>query len=126
MGIVRFAKLSDGTEVSPVNSFAGHESKLRKEQRKLSRKAKFSNNWKRQVKKVQKCHKRIRNVRYDFLQKETTEISKNHAVVVVEDLKVANMSKSASGTKEAPGVNVKAKSQISNPYFHEVTIIRYI
>lgn len=36
-------------------------------------------------------------------------LSKNHAFVAMEDLKVRNMSKSAAGTKEAPGKNVKAK-----------------
>ncbi len=113
VGIAQFAALSDGTVIPSINSFAKHEGKLRKEQRKLSRKTKFSNNWKRQVKKVQKCHKRIRNVRHDFLHKATTAISKNHAVIVVEDLKTANMSKSASGTKEQPGKNVKAKSGLN-------------
>jgi len=34
-------------------------------------------------------------------------------VVVIEDLKVANMSKSAKGTKESPGKNVKAKSGLN-------------
>jgi putative transposase len=113
LGIARFATLSDGTVLPAINSFAKRQTKLRKEQRKLSRKIKFSNNWKKQVKKVQKCHKRIRDVRHDFLQKTTTEISKSHAVVVVEDLKTSNMSKSASGTKETPGKNVGAKSALN-------------
>ena len=113
MGIAQFATLSDETVIPALNSYAKHEAKLRKEQRKLSRKVKFSNNWKKQVKKIQKCNRRIRNVRYDFLQQKTTEISKNHALTVVEDLKTANMSKSASGTKEAPGKKVRAKSGLN-------------
>ena len=113
MGIAQFATLSNGTVIAPINSFAKHESKLRKEQRKLSSKIKFSNNWKKQVTKVQQCHERIRNVRYDFLHKATTEISKNHAIIVIEDLKTANMSKSARKTKENPGKNVKAKSGLN-------------
>ncbi|GAI24810.1 unnamed protein product, partial [marine sediment metagenome] len=52
-------------------------------------------------------------VRKDFLHKMTNKISKNHAVVVMEDLKVSNMSKSARGTKENPGRNVKAKSGLN-------------
>ena len=113
MGITQYATLSDGTVIPSINSYAKQASKLQKEQRRLSRKTKFSNNWKKQVKKVQKCHKRIRNVRNDFLQKTTTEISKNHVGIVVEDLITANMSKSASGTKENPGTNVKAKSGLN-------------
>ncbi len=39
--------------------------------------------------------------------------SKNHALVVIEDLKVRNMSRSASGTVEAPGKCVRAKSSLN-------------
>ncbi|MEK7989728.1 MAG: transposase [Thiotrichaceae bacterium] len=39
-------------------------------------------------------HERIANARLDFLHKTSTHISKNHAMVVVENLKVRNMSKS--------------------------------
>ncbi|MCT8261839.1 transposase, partial [Proteus mirabilis] len=47
------------------------------------------------------------------LHKVTSEISKNHAMIVIEDLKVSNMSKSAKGTTERPGRNVKAKSGLN-------------
>ena len=40
-------------------------------------------------------------------------ISKKHAIVCIEDLKVSNMSKSASGTVENPGKNVMAKSGLN-------------
>ncbi|MBC0234893.1 transposase, partial [Escherichia coli] len=39
--------------------------------------------------------------------------SKNHAMIVIEDLKVSNMSKSAKGTTEQHGRNVKAKSGLN-------------
>ncbi|MBU9980560.1 transposase, partial [Proteus mirabilis] len=42
----------------------------------------------------------IANIRKDSLHKVTSEISKNHAMIVIEDLKVSNMSKSAKGTKQ--------------------------
>jgi putative transposase len=40
-------------------------------------------------------------------------LSKNHAAIVVEDLKVRNMSRSAKGTINEPGSNVKAKSGLN-------------
>ena len=43
----------------------------------------------------------------------STDISKSHALVVLEDLKVANMSRSASGTIDNPGKNVAAKSGLN-------------
>ena len=42
-----------------------------------------------------------------------TTISKTHAVVVIEDLHVRNMSKSGAGTSEKPGKNVGAKSGLN-------------
>ncbi len=113
MGIVRFATLSDGTGIEPVNSFRRHETALRKAQQSMSRKTKFSNNWQKTKTLVQRIHARIANVRNDFLHKCSTAISKNHAIVCVEDLQVGSMSRSAAGTLGAPGRNVRAKSGLN-------------
>lgn len=113
MGIARFATLSDGTFYAPLNSFKRHEDRLRKAQQAMSRKTKFSNNWKKAKARVQKIHARIGNVRRDYLHKATTTISQNHAMVCIEDLQVRNMSKSAAGTTEQPGKHVRAKSGLN-------------
>ena len=113
LGITRFATLSDGTVYAPLNSFRRHEEALRKAQQALARKTKFSNNWKKAKAKVRRIHARIANARRDYLHKTTTTISKNHAMVCIEDLRVRNMSKSAAGTAEAPGRNVRAKSGLN-------------
>ncbi len=113
MGIACFAARSDGERIKPLGAFRRHEAKLAREQQKLSAKVKFSNNWIKQKRKVNRVHQQIANLRHDFLHKESTKISKNHAVVVVEDLKVSNMSRSASGTMEAPGRNVAQKSGLN-------------
>jgi putative transposase len=81
VGIVRFATLSDGGFVAPLNSFNKHEARLRRYQRALSRKAKFSKNRQKAQWRVQNIHTRIGNARRDFLHKTTTTISKNHAMV---------------------------------------------
>jgi putative transposase len=113
MGIARFATLSNGTFYAPLNSFKRHEVALRKAQQAMSRKVKFSNNWKKAKARVQRIHSRIGNARRDFLHKASTAISKNHAMVCIEDLQVQNMSKSAAGTTETPGKNVRAKSGLN-------------
>ena len=113
MGIKKFAAMSDETSIEPQNSFRSHEKKLAKLQRQLSRKQKFSKNWQKQKLRVQKQHLKIANVRNDFLHKNSTTISKNHALIVMEDLKVSNMSASASGSLEKPGRNVRAKSGLN-------------
>jgi putative transposase len=112
-GIKCFAALSDGTMVHGVHSFRRHEDALAREQRRLSRKTKGSKNWKKQKKKISRLHHRIANVRSDFIHKLSTEISKSHAKVYVEGLQIRNMSTSARGTSEQPGINVKAKSGLN-------------
>ena len=113
MGIVRFATLSDGTVFEPLNSFRKHQQRLARYQRAMSRKQKFSNNWKKAKAKVQKIHTLIANARRDYLHKATTTISQNHAIVCIEDLQIRNMSKSAAGSSEKPGKNVRAKSGLN-------------
>ena len=113
MGVARFATFSDGSSIVPLHSFRKYEKKLAALQRKLSKRTKFSANWQKIKAKVQRLHRKIANVRNDFLHKLTTTISKNHALVVIEDLKVGNMSRSASGTMEAPGRNVRAKAGLN-------------
>ncbi|MDD1649058.1 MAG: transposase [Methylococcaceae bacterium] len=113
MGVARFATLSDGTFYAPLNSFKRHETALRKAQQGMSRKTKFSNNWQKAKARIQRLHARIGNARRDFLHKTSTAISQNHALVFVEDLQVRNMSKSAAGTADAPGRNVRAKSGLN-------------
>jgi putative transposase len=113
LGIVRFATLSDGTFYAPLNSFKRHETALRKAQRAMSRKVKFSHNWKKAKARVQRIHSRIGHARRDFLHKTSTTISQNHAMVCIEDLQVRHLSKSAAGTTEQPGKNVRAKSGLN-------------
>jgi putative transposase len=86
---------------------------LRKAQQALSRKVKFSNNWKKAKARIQRIHSRITNVRRDFLHKTSSAISQNHAIVCIEDLRVRDMSPSAAGTTETPGKNVRAKSGLN-------------
>lgn len=96
LGVVSFATLSDGTTYEPLNAYRSKLKKLNRLQRQLSRKEKFSENWKKQKRRVAKLQRRIAHARKDFLHKVTTEISQNHAVVVIEDLSVKDMSASAS------------------------------
>ncbi|GAJ73370.1 DNA primase [Vibrio sp. JCM 18904] len=113
MGVAKFVTLSDGSYLKPLNAFRKHEKRLAVEQRKLSRKVKFSANWQKQKAKIQKLHTLIANCRKDYLHKASHQISKNHAMIVIEGLRVSNMSKSAKGNAEKHGKNVKAKSGLN-------------
>lgn len=116
VGIANFATcatVNNSYIYAPKNSFRNIESKLAKAQRKLKQKQKFSKNWIKQTKKIQKLHSQAANIRNDYLHKVSTEVCKNHATIFIEDLKVSNMSKSAKGTQEQPGRKVKAKSGLN-------------
>src|SRR5579863_7177343 len=113
VGIAQFATLSDGIFFEGVNSFKHHQHSLAACQRRLSKKKKFSQNWKKTVFKLGRLHRKLAHVRQDYLHKVTHAISKNHAMVCIEDLQVKQMSKSAKGTLAFPGKGVKAKSGLN-------------
>lgn len=113
MGIKRFATFNDGSFIAPINSLKRFQKRLAHAQRGAKRCKKFSKNWKKVQQKVSTIHARIANVRADYLHKATHEISKNHALICIENLQIRNMSKSAKGTVEKPGKKVKQKSGLN-------------
>ena len=113
VGIARFATMSDTQSIAPLNSFKKHQQRLARYQLRMSRKVKFSCNWKKAKAKVQKIHTDIAHARKDFLHKTTTAISKNHALVCIEDLQVRNMSKSSKGNSEQHGKRIRQKAGLN-------------
>ncbi len=79
----------------------------------LTKKVKFSHNWKKAKAQIQRIHTRIANTWKDFLHKASCRISQNHAMIAIEDLQVRNMSKSAKGNSEQHGKRVKQKSGLN-------------
>ena len=73
VGITTLATLSDGTQIKNPKTLDKYDSKLRKAQKDLSRKQKGSNNRKKQKPKVARIHRKIRNVRKDYLHKASLD-----------------------------------------------------
>ena len=113
MGVKRHMTLSTSAHFDPVNAQKKNLARLAKYQRKMSRQTKFGKNWTKTKNRLQKIHADITHARQDFLHKRTTILSKNHALIVVEDLKVKNMSKSAKGTASNPGRKVRQKAGLN-------------
>ena len=67
------------------------EKKLAREQRKLSRCQKGSQNYKKQKKRVALCHEKIRNQRKDFQHKLSASLAESFDAVCVEDLNLKGM-----------------------------------
>ncbi|WP_410514345.1 IS200/IS605 family element RNA-guided endonuclease TnpB [Paenibacillus sp. BR2-3] len=93
VGLKEFATLSSGAVFGNPKFFRRLEEKLAKAQRKLSRMIKGSSNWNKQRIKVARIHEKISNARKDYLDKVSTQIVKNHDIIAIEDLQVANMVK---------------------------------
>ena len=66
-------------------------------------KVKGSKRLKKAYKTLAKLQKKKADIRREFIQKLSTQIVNNHDIVIVEDLKITNMTKSAKGTVEEPG-----------------------
>jgi putative transposase len=113
LGIATFAAFSDGTLQPPLNAYRRVEAKKARMQQKLAGMVKYSQNWKKQQQRIAQLDIRIANCRRDFLHQLSTETSKNHAVIVLENLQVKNMSRSARGTMEEPGRMVAQKAGLN-------------
>jgi putative transposase len=73
----------------------------------------YSNRLSRTISQIAKLRARQACRRQDFIHKLTTDLAKNHGWVAVEQLRVKGMTKSAKGTREEPGRNVKAKAGLN-------------
>ena len=99
MGIRSFATLSDGLQIEPLNALRKTEIRLKRQQKKLSRKEKGSENRKKQIVRVQKVHQKIRDMRMDFNHKVSTAIAKHYGTVVIEDLNIQGMQRNHNMAK---------------------------
>ena len=101
LGIMDFAILSDGQKIDNNKFTSKMEKKLKREQRKLSRRALLAKNkgtnlfeaknYQKQKRKVARLHEKVMNQRTDFLNKLSTEMIKNHDIICIEDLNTKGM-----------------------------------
>lgn len=78
------------------------EAKLKKEQRKLSKRQKGGKNRNKQRQKVAKLHEKVANQRKDYLHKMSRKIANTYDAVVIEDLNMRGM---AQGLRLAKSTN---------------------
>lgn len=93
LGLKDFAIFDSGEVIENPRYFRTSQSKLTKEQRKLSHCIKGSNNYKKQKLKVALIHEKIKNQRKDFQHKWSRKIVNENQVIVSEDLNVKGMLK---------------------------------
>jgi putative transposase len=93
LGIKTFATLSNGIEIENPKHLKKSIKKLKKQQRKVSKKIKGSNNRKKEVKKLAIIHEKVKNKRMDFLHKTSYYLVTNFDTLCLETLKPSNMLK---------------------------------
>jgi putative transposase len=93
LGLVDFAICSDGEKFSILQPLRKSLSKLKKEQRKLSKMSKGSNNYNKQKLKVAELYQHISNQRKDYLHKISYKLTNENQVICLEDLNVKGMMK---------------------------------
>ena len=91
LGIKDLIVDSNGHKYKNHKYLTKSQSRLAKEQRKLSKMVKGSNNRNKQRIKIAKLHKHIQNQRNDYLHKLSRQIIDENQVIVLEDLKVKDM-----------------------------------
>jgi putative transposase len=93
LGLKDWVVTSDGEVFDIHPSLIEREEQVKKEQHKLSKKQKDSNNRTKQRKKLQRAHMKVRFARMDNAHKASTAIAKQYSCVAVEDLNIKGMMK---------------------------------
>lgn len=93
LGITTAATLSTGKKVKGPSPLRKNLRKLKRLQRRLNKKQKGSKNREKARRKVARLHKRIADIRLDFLHKLTSKLLSENQTVVIEDLNVNGMIK---------------------------------
>jgi putative transposase len=113
VGVARFATTSDGEAIANPRFTRAAGAELTAAQQSLARKERGSSNRRRAKAKVAEVHRKIRNCRADFHHKTARALVNEYDVIALEDLRIGNMTRSASGTLDEPGRNVAAKSGLN-------------
>ncbi|MGW3733999.1 RNA-guided endonuclease InsQ/TnpB family protein [Streptomyces sp. NPDC005148] len=93
LGLSHFAILSDGTKIESPRFLRRAEKKLKREQQRLARKAKGSNNRTKARLKVARAHAQVADARREFHHQLSTRIIRDNQAVAVEDLAVKGLAR---------------------------------
>jgi transposase len=112
-GVAVSAALSTGELLHAPALTARERTRLRRLQRSLARAKRGSNRRGRVRHAIARLRARETDRRKDWAEKASTGIARRFDVIRVEDLQITNMPRSAKGTRENPGRNVRAKAGLN-------------
>jgi putative transposase len=113
VGVARFLTTSDGEVVPNPRFFDQARARIADLERRKARAKPGSGNRRRLRRRLAREWRKIRNQRRDFHHKTARALVDTCDALALEDLRVANMTKSAKGTVEDPGRNVRAKARLN-------------
>jgi len=112
-GVAVSAALSSGELLSIPGLRASEAQRLRRLRRRLARAQRGSNGRTRLKVAIGRLRARETDRRKDWVEKTSTDLARRFDLIRVEDLKIANMVRSARGTRATPGTNVRAKAGLN-------------
>ncbi|MEV0147312.1 MULTISPECIES: transposase [unclassified Nonomuraea] len=113
MGVASLVTTSDGEHLNNPRYLASSANRLAAVQRDLARTKRGSKRRLKAAVKVAALHRKVRRQRLDGAHKAALRLVRDYDVIAHEDLRITNMTRSASGTAEAPGRNVAQKSGLN-------------
>ena len=118
---------SNGEKANYPYFYYKYQDKLAKEQKKLSRKAKGSNNRNKQRVKVARLHEKISNCRKDFQHKLSRHYVDNYDIICVEDINMKYMARALNFSKKTMDNSfgsfremLKYKAEIKGKHFVKI------
>jgi putative transposase len=113
LGVARFLTTSDGEIVANPRFLNAAQGRIADRQRRKQRARPGSGNRRRHRRSLAKEWRKLRNQRRDFHHKTARKLVDSCDTIALEDLRVAAMTASASGTVDHPGRNVAAKAGLN-------------
>jgi putative transposase len=112
-GVVAVVATSDGELIALPENMDRHRAKVRTAQKRLSRRVRGSRRRGKARLLLARAHEAAASARRDFLHKLSRSIVDRYDAVAIEKLNVGSMTRSAAGTLEEPGRNVRAKAGLN-------------
>ena len=118
-GVANTLTLSTGEHLCMPTTLEGIERRKRRAQRALARKKRGSARRAKALRRAARLSARIARIRKDWTHRAALNIANRFGVVVLEDLKIRNMTASAKGTTEKPGRSVRAKAGLNRSILNQ-------
>jgi len=129
-GVVLLLADSDRRTVENPRHGENLKSRIARAQRKVARRKKGSKNQEKARARVRRLQRKVRRQREHTLHAESKWYAKNHGAIFVEALDIKSMTRSARGTIDDPGTNIRQKAGLNRAILDSgwgrfVSMLRY-